>query len=278
MTAREIEAARRAMTRYVKRGGQVWIRVFPDVPITKKPLEVRMGSRQGQRRVLRRARAARQGAVRDGRRDRGDRARGVPPGGVASSRSTRCSSSGRCADEGEGTQAEEHAAELQDELLKLRREQFNLRMAQASGQAAKPDQFGKVRRNVARVKTVQGEQARPRPPTGVASDERAGNGCTATASQRRRAHADRHGRQQQDAEDHHGRGRAPGASTPRTASTCVARPSCWRTTRTASAARATWSTSPSAAACRAARRGAWCACVERAEPGLSRAAPRRQRP
>ena len=44
MTAREIEAARRAMTRYVKRGGQVWIRVFPDVPITKKPLEVRMGA------------------------------------------------------------------------------------------------------------------------------------------------------------------------------------------------------------------------------------------
>jgi large subunit ribosomal protein L16 len=47
MTAREIEAARRAMTRYVKRGGQVWIRVFPDVPITKKPLEVRMGSGKG---------------------------------------------------------------------------------------------------------------------------------------------------------------------------------------------------------------------------------------
>ena len=47
MTAREIEAARRAMTRHVKRGGQVWIRVFPDVPITKKPLEVRMGSGKG---------------------------------------------------------------------------------------------------------------------------------------------------------------------------------------------------------------------------------------
>lgn len=47
MTARELEAARRAMTRYVKRGGQVWIRVFPDLPITKKPLEVRMGSGKG---------------------------------------------------------------------------------------------------------------------------------------------------------------------------------------------------------------------------------------
>ncbi len=46
------------------------------------------------------------------------------------------------------------AAELDGELLKLRREQFNLRMARATGQAAKPDQFAKVRKNIARVKTV----------------------------------------------------------------------------------------------------------------------------
>jgi large subunit ribosomal protein L29 len=52
------------------------------------------------------------------------------------------------------------AVELKEELLKLRREQFNLRMAQASGQATKPDQFSKVRRTVARLKTVLGEQAR----------------------------------------------------------------------------------------------------------------------
>ena len=52
------------------------------------------------------------------------------------------------------------AGELGEELLKLRREQFNLRMAQATGQAVRPDQAGKVRRNVARVKTVLGEQAR----------------------------------------------------------------------------------------------------------------------
>ena len=50
-------------------------------------------------------------------------------------------------------------AELKEELLKLRREQFNLRMALASGQGAKPDQFTKVRRNVARLKTVLGEKA-----------------------------------------------------------------------------------------------------------------------
>ncbi|ASG65271.1 50S ribosomal protein L16 [Idiomarina sp. X4] len=47
MTARQIEAGRRAMTRHVKRQGKIWIRVFPDKPITKKPLEVRMGKGKG---------------------------------------------------------------------------------------------------------------------------------------------------------------------------------------------------------------------------------------
>ncbi len=49
------------------------------------------------------------------------------------------------------------AKDLGEELLKLRREQFNLRMARATGQAAKPDQFAKVRKNIARVKTVLGQ-------------------------------------------------------------------------------------------------------------------------
>lgn len=47
LTARQIEAARRAMTRHIKRGGRIWIRVFPDKPITSKPLEVRMGKGKG---------------------------------------------------------------------------------------------------------------------------------------------------------------------------------------------------------------------------------------
>lgn len=47
ITARQIEAARRAMTRHIKRGGKIWIRVFPDKPITQKPLEVRMGKGKG---------------------------------------------------------------------------------------------------------------------------------------------------------------------------------------------------------------------------------------
>ncbi|KKE78569.1 50S ribosomal protein L16 [Oceanobacillus caeni] len=47
ITSRQIEAARIAMTRYMKRGGKVWIKIFPDKPYTKKPLEVRMGSGKG---------------------------------------------------------------------------------------------------------------------------------------------------------------------------------------------------------------------------------------
>lgn len=47
VSARQIEAARRAMTHYTKRGGKIWIRIFPDKPITKKPAEVRMGSGKG---------------------------------------------------------------------------------------------------------------------------------------------------------------------------------------------------------------------------------------
>src|SRR5438876_7007516 len=47
VTARQIEAARRALTRHMKRAGRVWIRVFPDVPVSKKPAEVRMGSGKG---------------------------------------------------------------------------------------------------------------------------------------------------------------------------------------------------------------------------------------
>ena len=47
LTARQIESARRAISRHIKRGGKLWIRVFPDVPVTRKPLEVRMGKGKG---------------------------------------------------------------------------------------------------------------------------------------------------------------------------------------------------------------------------------------
>ncbi len=59
LTARQIEAARRAMTRHIKRGGRVWIRIFPDKPMSKKPAEVRMGNGKGNPGVLRRRDRAR---------------------------------------------------------------------------------------------------------------------------------------------------------------------------------------------------------------------------
>jgi large subunit ribosomal protein L16 len=48
VTSRQIEAARQAITRYIKRGGKIWIRIFPHVPVTKKPLDVKMGSGKGE--------------------------------------------------------------------------------------------------------------------------------------------------------------------------------------------------------------------------------------
>jgi len=73
------------------------------------------------------------------------------------------------------------AAELKEELLNLRREQFNLRMAQATGQSAKPDQFTKVRRNIARLKTVMAEQARTGVQAGIQTDSK-GSGKAKGAS------------------------------------------------------------------------------------------------
>ena len=134
MTAREIEAARRAMTRYVKRGGQIWIRVFPDVPITKKPLEVRMGSGKGNveywvaqvqpGKVL----FEMEGVTED------DRARGVPARRVeALGRHAVRQAAGALMKSERAADEDASGETCSEELLKLRREQFNLRMAQALG-------------------------------------------------------------------------------------------------------------------------------------------------
>ena len=75
ITARQIEAARRAITRHMKRAGRVWIRIFPDVPVTKKPAEVRMGSGKGSLELWVRARQAGPHHVRARRRARTQMAR-----------------------------------------------------------------------------------------------------------------------------------------------------------------------------------------------------------
>src|ERR1700730_3611495 len=111
------------------------------------------GLGQGQRRVLGGESAARQGVVRDRGHERGNRARGIPLGlcqAVRVDGVRQTSGAYMKAKDLRGKQPKD----LGEELLKLRREQFNLRMARATGQAAKPDQFAKVRKNIARVKTV----------------------------------------------------------------------------------------------------------------------------
>ena len=70
ITARQIEAARRAITRHIKRQGRLWIRIFPDVPVSSKPAEVRMGSGKGSPEYLGRAGEAGPHPVRAGRRSR----------------------------------------------------------------------------------------------------------------------------------------------------------------------------------------------------------------
>ena len=79
ITNRQIEAARVAITRHIRRGGKVWINIFPDKPITKKPAETRMGSGQGQPGGMGRRGQARARDVRAGRRAGRARARGHEP-------------------------------------------------------------------------------------------------------------------------------------------------------------------------------------------------------
>ena len=85
ITNRQIEAARIAMTRHIKRGGKVWVNIFPDKPFTKKPAETRMGSGKGKPGVLGLRRQAGPRDVRDGGRRRRSGPRGVAPRGAQAS-------------------------------------------------------------------------------------------------------------------------------------------------------------------------------------------------
>ena len=160
LTARQIEAARRAMTRFVKRGGKIWIRVFPDKPITKKPLEVRQGKGKGNveywvaqikpGKLLYEIAGVTEEVARE--------AFTLAAAKLPLEHHVRRTAGRLMKDE--RAQRAKSDAELGEELLKLRREQFNLRMQAATGQGAKPDQHGKVRRSIARLKTVQHERVK----------------------------------------------------------------------------------------------------------------------
>jgi ribosomal protein L16/ribosomal protein L29 len=162
LTSRQIEAARVAMTRFVKRGGKIWVRVFPDKPITKKPQETRMGKGKGARRVGVRDPAGPH-AVRDGRRDAGRGARGVSAGVLEAADSDQVRDAVLA---GEGVMID--VAELRDltvddlhaRVKDLEDQLFRMRIQQSLGQLDAPLKLRYTRRDLARIKTVISEKQR----------------------------------------------------------------------------------------------------------------------
>jgi ribosomal protein L16/ribosomal protein L29 len=133
VTARQIEAARRAITRQMKRQGRVWIRIFPDLPVSDKPAEVRMGKGKGA------VEYCRQAADQDPCGDPARRGRRPPGGGRVMK-----------IEEVRGFTPDQ----LTDGLANLKKEQFNLRFQAATGQMEKSHRVGEIRKDIARIKTV----------------------------------------------------------------------------------------------------------------------------
>lgn len=158
LTARQIESARRAMTRHIKRGGKIWIRVFPDKPITQKPLEVRQGKGKGSveywvaqiqpGKMLYEV----EGVSEQLAREAFALAAAKLP--LSTTFVTRTVMQMKAKE-----LQEKSVAELQATLIELLREQFTLRMQKATGQLAQTHLLSQVRRNIARVKTVLNDKA-----------------------------------------------------------------------------------------------------------------------
>ncbi len=163
VTARQIEAARRAITREMKRQGRVWIRIFPDVPVTSKPTEVRMGKGKGAVDYWACAREAGPHHVRDRRRARGNRPRGAAPGRGQALGQDALHPAHRRVREGPIMNASDVRAktidQLNDELASLKKEQFNLRFQKATGQLEKTHRSNEVRKDIARIKTIAAEKS-----------------------------------------------------------------------------------------------------------------------
>src|SRR5690606_30372296 len=162
VTAREIEAARRAITRQMKRAGRVWIRIFPDLPVTSKPTEVRMGKGKGS--VDYWAARVKPGRIMfeiDGVPE--DVAREALRLGAAKL-SVRTRFVQRIAEQGRAEmKASDIRSKTQDqlshELASLKKEQFNLRFQKATGQLEKTARVKQVRKDIARIKTIAAEKA-----------------------------------------------------------------------------------------------------------------------
>ena len=162
LTARQLEAARRTLSRHIKRGGRVWIRVFPDKPVSRKPAEVRMGNGKGNPGVFRLRDPAGQDHFRDGRRGCGAGQGSVRAGRGQAAVPDRVRAQNAGLEGNPTMKANELRAksgdELQKELSDLLKAQFGLRMQHATQQLANISQIKKVRRDIARVRTVIKQQ------------------------------------------------------------------------------------------------------------------------
>ena len=155
ITSNQIEAARVAMTRYTKRGGQVWIKIFPDKPVTQKPAETRMGSGKGSPEywvaVLRLLACRKRLPVR----------RCVWPATSfpARRRSSRRKTLRLVVNKMKASEIRSmSAAELESKLVELKKDLFMLRMQHATNHLDNPVKISAVRRDIARVKTVLREK------------------------------------------------------------------------------------------------------------------------
>ena len=133
ITNRQIEAARIAMTRKIKRGGKVWINVFPDKPYTKKPAETRMGKGKGSPGGLGRRGQARPGHVRARRRARGARQGGASPRGPEAADQDEVRATGELISLKAKDLQELNDDQLVERLAETRKELFNLRFQSATG-------------------------------------------------------------------------------------------------------------------------------------------------
>jgi large subunit ribosomal protein L16 len=157
VTARQIEAARRALTRHMKRAGRVWIRVFPDLPVSKKPAEVRMGSGKGSPELwVARVKPGRVMFEIDGVSNQIAR-EALLLADQDALRRTHC---------GVMVMAEMKIADIRamspdqmdDAIVNLKKERFNLRFQRATGQLENTARLREARRDIARIKTIAAQQ------------------------------------------------------------------------------------------------------------------------
>ena len=161
ITARQIEAARRALTRHMKRAGRVWIRIFPDLPVSKKPAEVRMGSGKGTPELwVARVKPGRVIFEIDGvtRRSRRKRSRSPPPSCRSRRASSRALRSKIMAEMKTSDIRAMSPDQMDDAVVNLKKERFNLRFQRATGQLENTTRLREARRDIARIKTIAAQK------------------------------------------------------------------------------------------------------------------------